>query len=49
MCAMSADSILPNNLGWTLGGVVAYPVMQAYGRLALDDNSEVGEGGSGQM
>ena len=25
------------------GGVVAYPVMQAYGSLALEDNSEVGE------
>ena len=26
-----------------LGMVVAYPVMQAYGSLALKDNSEVGE------
>ena len=25
------------------GGVVAYPEMQAYGSLALKDNSEVGE------
>ena len=25
------------------GGVVAYPVMQAYGNLVLQDNSEVGE------
>ena len=24
------------------GGVIAYPVMYAYGSLALDDNSEVG-------
>ena len=24
-------------------GVVAYPVMQVYGSLALEDNSEVGE------
>ena len=28
---------------WGACGVVAYPVMQAYGRLALEDNSEVGE------
>ena len=26
-----------------LNGVVAYPVMQAYGKLALEDNSEVGQ------
>ena len=25
------------------GGVVVYPVMQATGSLALEDNSEVGE------
>ena len=25
------------------GGVVAYPVMQAYGSLALEENSEVNE------
>ena len=25
------------------GGVIEYPVMQAYGSLALEDNSEVGE------
>ena len=25
------------------GGVVAYPVMQAYGSLALEENSEVGK------
>ena len=25
------------------GGVVAYPAMQAYGSLALEDNSEIDE------
>ena len=25
------------------GGVVAYPVMQKYGSLALEDNLEIGE------
>ena len=26
-----------------VGGVIAYPVMQAYGSLAFENNSEVGE------
>ena len=30
------------------GGVVAYPVMEEYGSLALEDNSEIGEAVQGR-
>ena len=32
-----------NGTSHSQGGVVAYTVMQAYGSLALEDNSEIGE------
>ena len=37
------NSVLDGNTVPSKGGVVAYPVMQAYGSLAMEDNLEVGE------
>ena len=42
MIILDRQQIL-NKHAFLYGGVVAYPVMQAHGSLALEDNPEVGE------